>query len=83
MRFSAASFQRQHIGRQRSSPCLLQAAEFKSDSLEHCTNKITAGVLGCKSHEGTWRAAASGATFSHQKRKKEQVVGARWCRHGC
>jgi hypothetical protein len=79
---SAASFQRQHICRQRSSPFLLQAAKFERNSLKNCTNQIIATMLGCKSHEGAWRAATSGAAFSHQKRKKEKVMGARRCRHG-
>jgi hypothetical protein len=78
----APSFQREHIGRQRSSPLLLQAAKLESNALENCTNKITAVMLGCQSHEGAGRAAASGAAFSHEKRKEEKVMGARWCRPG-
>lgn len=79
---SAASFERQHIGRQRSTPSLLQAAKFESDSLENCTNEIIAAVLRCESDEGARRTAAPGAAFSHQKRKKEKVMGAGRCRHG-
>ncbi len=78
----AASFQREHIGRQRSSPLLLQAAKLESNALENCANEIIAAVLGCQSYEGARRAATSGAAFSHEKRKEEKVMGARWCRPG-
>jgi hypothetical protein len=60
---------------------LLQAAKFESDSLENCTNEIIAAVLAGKSQKGARRTPTSGATFSHQKRKKEKVTSARGCRH--